>query len=113
MDDINEEKYERAKKLIKSEKEWYSHFFAYIFFCTMEQLFYAGIFDEGMFTSYIPLWVRFVTPILWGIALLLHWLYVFKGIRFNGFYKNWEQRKIKEYMEKEEEDYIDNRVLKE
>ncbi len=101
---MNEKKYERAKKQVENEKAWYTHLFAYIVFCTIEQLFYAGVFDDGMFTSYIPFWTRLITPTLWGIGLFLHWLYVFKGFRFNFFYKKWEARKIKEYMEEEEED---------
>jgi len=100
-----EEKYERARKQIKNEKEWYSHLFVYIVICTLEQLLYAGVFDGGKFSAYMPFLGHFVTPVLWGIGVFMHWLYVFKRIRFNRFYKNWERRKIKEYME--EEDYID------
>ncbi|WP_299768099.1 2TM domain-containing protein [uncultured Dokdonia sp.] len=108
MNHSDEEKYERVKKQIKNERSWYSHLLAYIVFCTVGQLFYAGVFDGGSFTSYIPFWTRLITPVLWGIALLLHWFYVFKGVRYNAFYKKWEQRKIQEYMESEEEDYINN-----
>lgn len=108
MEDIYEKKYERAKKQIDNEKGWYSHLFAYIVFCTIEQLFYAGIFDDGVYTSYIPFWARLITPILWGIGLFIHWLFVFKGLRFNAFYKKWEARKIKKYMEEEEEDFTKN-----
>lgn len=108
MKNIDDKKYERAKKQIDNEKGWYSHFFAFIVFCTVEQLFYAGVFDGGAFTAYIPFWARCITPVLWGIGVLFHWLYVFKGVRFNALYKKWEQRKIKEYMEEEEEDFMNN-----
>lgn len=107
MEDIDQKKFERAKKQVENEKAWYSHFFAYLFFCTVEQLFYGGVFDGGSFTDYIPWWARCITPILWGIALVLHWLYVFKGVRFNAFYKKWEARKIKKFMEEEEEGFAD------
>lgn len=108
MNHRDEEKYERVKKQIQNEKGWYSHLFAYIFFCAAEQLFYAGVFDGGKFTSYIPFWARLITPVLWGIGLLMHWLYVFKKVRYNSFYKKWEERKIQEYMESEEEDSVSN-----
>ena len=108
MEDIDQKKFERARKQVENEKGWYSHFFAYIIFSTVEQLFYAGVFDGGKFTDFIPWWVRCITPAFWGIAILLHWLYVFKGVRFNAFYKKWEARKIKKFMEEEEEDFVNN-----
>ncbi|MCW9037746.1 2TM domain-containing protein [Altibacter sp.] len=44
----------------------------------------------------------FTTPFFWGIGLTFHGLYVFQD-RFR-FFKNWEERKIREYMEKDEEE---------
>ncbi|MFC4632587.1 2TM domain-containing protein [Dokdonia ponticola] len=108
MEDTNEKKLERARKQVGREKAWYSHLFAYIVFCTVEQLFYAGIFDDKIFTSHVPFWVRIITPTVWGIGVFIHWLYVFKAVRFNSFYKNWEKRKIDEYMEKEEDEFMSN-----
>lgn len=105
MEERYDEKYERAKKSVESKKGWYSHLLAYIFFITLEQLFYAGVFDEGRFTAYIPFWARCITPTIWGIAIILHWLYVFKGVRYSIFNKNWENRKIKTFMEQEERDF--------
>ena len=40
------------------------------------------------------------TPLFWGIGLFFHWFGVF-GTKFLGFGKDWEERKIKELMEKE------------
>ena len=48
----------------------------------------------------------FTTPFFWGIGLLFHGLNVFKH-NFH-FFKDWEERKIKEFMEKEEEDQKSN-----
>lgn len=103
MKEMYEEKYERAKKQIKSEKEWYSHLFVYIVICTLEQMLYGGVFDGGEFFQYMPLWGHFVTPVLWGIGVLLHWLYVFKKVRYMEFYKKWEQRKIEKYMSEDDD----------
>ena len=45
----------------------------------------------------------FATPLFWGIGLLFHFLGVF-GPNFI-FGKNWEEKKIKEYMDKDKEEY--------
>jgi len=103
---IDQEKYERIKKQVENEKIWYSHLFIYITINILLQLFYAGIFDDGEFTHYIPWWVRFTTPFFWGLNVFVHWLYAFKKVRFTNFYKRWEERKIREYMEEEEKDFI-------
>ena len=107
MEHIDQEKLERAKKQVKNEKEWYTHLFIYLVINIILQFFYAGVFDGGSFTNYIPWWVRLTTPFFWGLNLFVHWLYAFKKVRFDiTFYKRWEARKIKEYMEEEEEDFI-------
>ena len=103
---IDQGKYERAKKQVENEKGWYTHLGVYIIINTLLQLFYAGVFDDGSITDHIPWWVRLTTPGFWGLSLIIHWFYVFKVIRLNTFYKNWEDRKIKQFMEEEEEDFI-------
>ncbi|MFT5892424.1 MAG: hypothetical protein ACI9Y7_002534 [Dokdonia sp.] len=108
MNTIDQEKYERAKKQVENEKGWYTHFFIYMIINIGVQLFYSGVFDGGRFTDYIPWWVRFTTPFFWGISLFVHWVYAFKKLRFGHFYKGWEERKIKKYMEEEEKDFMRN-----
>ncbi|WP_299207856.1 2TM domain-containing protein [uncultured Dokdonia sp.] len=105
MEHIDQEKLERAKQQVRIEKEWYTHLFIYLVMNIVLQLLYAGIFDGGKFTDYIPWWVRITTPFFWGLNLFIHWFYAFKKLRFDGFYKKWEARKIKEYMEEEEKDF--------
>jgi len=102
----NQDKYDRAKKQVEEEKGWYTHLFIYIVINSLLQLFYAGFFDDGTITGYMPWWVHLTTPFFWGIGLLGHWIKVFKRVRFKKFYKNWEDRKIKKYMEEEEEEFI-------
>ena len=104
--DTEHEKYERAKKQVENEKGWYSHLTVYIFVNIALQLFYAGFFDDGRITDHMPWWVRLATPTIWGLSLIVHWFYVFKAVRLTKFYKNWEDRKIKEFMEEEEEDFM-------
>jgi len=104
MEHSNQEKLERAKKQVENEKGWYTHLFVYLIVNICLQFFYFGLFDDGRITGYMPWWVHFTTPFFWGIGLFGHWLKTFKKIRSIQFYKNWEARKIKEYMEEEEED---------
>jgi hypothetical protein len=106
MNTIDQEKYERAKKQVEIEKGWYTHLFIYAIINILVQLFYSGVFDGGEFTNYIPWWVRYTTPFFWGLNVFAHWLYAFKNVRFDAFYKGWEERKIKEYMEEEEDEFI-------
>ena len=102
---VDQEKLQRAKKQIADEKGWYSHLFIYLVINTLLQLFYFGLFDDGSITGYMPWWVHFTTPFFWGIGLLGHWIKVFKKVRSLKFYKEWEARKIKQFMEEEEEDF--------
>ena len=101
-----QEKYERAKKQVENEKAWYSHLTVYIIVNITLQFFYAGFVDDGRITDHMPWWVRLTTPTIWGLSLIIHWFYVFKAVRLTKFYKNWEDRKIKEFMEEEEEEFI-------
>lgn len=104
---MDQSKYERAKKQVEYEKGWYTHLSIYLIINIGLQLFYSGVFDLGSFTQYVPWWVRLTTPGFWGISLLAHWIYVFKGVRFAQPFKKWEEKKIKEYLEKEEQEWED------
>jgi hypothetical protein len=53
--------------------------------------------DENMFE-----YGHFATPFFWGIGLAFHWFGVFgKNIVFS---KEWEDRKMKEFMDKDKFD---------
>lgn len=110
MENIDQEKLQRAKKQIADEKGWYTHLFIYLTINTCLQLFYFGLFDDGRITGHMPWWVHFTTPFFWGIGLFGHWFKVFKKVRSIKFYKDWEARKIKQFMEEEEEDFT--RIIK-
>jgi hypothetical protein len=99
-------KYERAKKQVELEKGWYTHLFIYLSINIVLQLFYSGIFDNGSITQHFPWWVRLTTPSFWGLSLLVHWIYVFKGARIKNPLKKWEEKKIQQFIEEEEEDFI-------
>ncbi len=89
MDDM---RYERAKKRVEELKGFYGHLTAYI----IVNVFLAII---NFFTTPGFWWFLFVT-FFWGIGLISHAasLFLKRGI----FSREWEERKIREYMEEEE-----------
>ena len=95
---VNQSKYERALNRVKNIKGWYNHLIIYLIINTLLQFFYSGFFDNGSFTSYMPYWVRFTTPFFWGVSLIVHGVYVYKGHLLKRIFKKWEERKIRELM---------------
>ncbi|WP_425075997.1 2TM domain-containing protein [Psychroserpens sp. S379A] len=88
-----EEAYLRAKKKVKSLIGFYWHLASYV----IVNLFIIILIvsNGGKFFSF----GTFATALFWGIGLFFHFLGVF-GADFL-FGKNWEERKIKKFMEKE------------
>ena len=89
-----EEAYLRAEKRLKELKGFYWHAFWYvvvnIFIITM-----VGVNQEDGFWHF----GTFSTAFFWGIGLAFHALSIYgKNLVFS---KDWEQRKIQEYMDKD------------
>lgn len=89
-----EDAFLRAQKRLKELKGFYWHAFWYVvvnifIFITIASNSNWNIWNFGTFS----------TPIFWGIGLGFHALSVFGRNLF--FSKSWEDRKIKEFMEKE------------
>ncbi|AXY09165.1 2TM domain-containing protein [Bacillus tropicus] len=85
-----DEKYLRAKKRVENLKAFYIHLTVYILVNLM--LFFINISSDSS-----KLW--FLYPLGgWGIGIVIHGLTTFP---FGIFGKEWEERKIKEYMEKD------------
>lgn len=88
---------ERARKKVQSIMGFYKHLAAYV----IVNLFLIAMkwfnLDPGeeFFT-----FGTFSTAFFWGIGLVFHGVGVFGTNIFLG--KNWEERKIQEYMEREE-----------
>jgi len=84
-----QEKYQEAKKRVEEIKGFYLHLIAFIVVNTV-------LLVINLITSPEYLW--FVWPIIgWGVGLLVHAITVFG----NMWGKSWEERKIKEIMEKD------------
>jgi uncharacterized integral membrane protein len=91
-----EEQYYNAAKRVKRIKGFYTHAMVYVVINIMFVIINIQNLDPG--ESYFQ-WHNFTTLFFWGIGLTAHAASVFVPELIFG--KNWEERKIKEYMEKE------------
>lgn len=83
--------YERAKKRVESIKAFYIHLIVYVL-VNAGLIVYNAIISPGS-------WWFYWTTIGWGIGLVVHAVsvFVFEGV----FGSQWEEKKIKQYMDKE------------
>jgi len=86
-----EESYKRAKKRVGELRGFYEHLIAYVVVNIM-------LVIINLVTSPDTLWFYGVT-VFWGIGVIWHAISVFGKRGKLG--KNWEDKKIKEIMEKE------------
>ena len=88
--------YDKAIKRVKKIKGFYRHLIVYIVINIMLIIINIQNLDKG--ESYFQ-FKNFMTAFFWGIGLVAHGLSVFgPQILFS---KQWEERKIKEFMEKD------------
>ena len=87
-------KYQRAKKRVEALRWFYAHLGVYVLVSLF--LFLLNIVTEpDVLWFYWPL-------LLWGIVIVGHAFYVFSFDRLFG--ADWEEKKIREIMEKEKKD---------
>ena len=96
MNTQDEIKYQEALKRVKKIKGFYTHAIVYVFVNIMIVFLNVKNSDPG--ETYFQ-FKNFMTAFFWGIGLLAHGLSVFVPNWIMG--QNWEERKIKEFMEKE------------
>ncbi|MEZ4837860.1 2TM domain-containing protein [Flavobacterium sp.] len=85
------ENYLKASKKVKEIKGFYIHLLCYVLVISF--LVFINL-------KYSPIHLWFIYPLAgWGIGLIGHAIGVFGTDML--FSKNWEQRKIKEFMEEE------------
>ena len=106
-----EDNYIKAKKKVKAIRDFYSHLMVYI----VNNIFISGIIIYGLsydedydFMQAIGHFGVYSTWLFWGIGLFFHWLSVFGFKNILG--RNWEEKKIKELMDKDQQ--RDNRLTK-
>lgn len=84
-----EQRYIKAKKRVKDIKGFYVHLFIYLL--TMPVII-------GVNLVFVPSFHWFWFSVFgWGVGLFFHWLGVF-GFNKIGLGKDWEERKIREFM---------------
>jgi hypothetical protein len=82
-------RYQEAKRRVEEIKGFYLHLVSYLFVN-------AALVVINLLTSPEYLW--FIWPLVgWGVGLIVHAFSVFGGL----WGKSWEERKIKEIMEKD------------
>ncbi|GHC53263.1 2TM domain-containing protein [Ulvibacter litoralis] len=91
----NDNKYYKAKKQVREIKKFYTTLMMYLIFISGLAMlnYYTNEFRYPWF-----LWAAFG----WGIGLFFQGV---KAFQWNPFYgKDWEERKIKEFMDKDSDD---------
>lgn len=88
--------YKAAQKRVKDIKGFYVHLVVYLFINVA--IFIVTTKDEGFVEGLTDI-SNYSTIFFWGIGLVAHWASVF-GPNFI-FGKKWEERKIRELMERD------------
>lgn len=88
--------YRMAKKKVKEIKGFYIHLMVYLL--VNSAILIMTTRDEGLWEGLQDL-SNYVTALFWGIGLVAHGAGVFGPNLFFG--KAWEEKKIREFMEKE------------
>ena len=98
MEIINKDQiqYEEAVKKVKKLKGFYTHALVYVVINIMVII--ANVQNDEPGESFFQ-FKTFITAFFWGIGLLAHGMATFVPYFILG--KDWEERKIKELMEKE------------
>jgi hypothetical protein len=82
-------RYQEAKQRVEEMKGFYIHLVSYL-------LVNAALAVTNLLTSPEYLW--FIWPLMgWGVGLIIHGISTFGGL----WGKSWEERKIREIMEKD------------
>jgi len=105
METSTTDKKERAKKRVAELKGFYIHLTVYIIInlCITVLIIGTSMADGVKFIDAFWNFGTFSTPIFWGIGLFFHGMKVFS---FNPFFgKDWEERQIQKYIEKDQRDF--------
>ena len=100
------QKYERATKRVKELKGFYNHIKIFVIVNALLYGVRSGFFHQFLAPDF-PIrpeyfeWVH-TNLLIWGAILLVHALITYRN-KFS-FYRRWEARQIKKYMEKEEQE---------
>lgn len=93
---IHEYNYKTAQKKVKAIKGFYTHLTVFIFINVA--ILIVNTQDAGLIQGLSDI-SNYSTMFFWGIGLVAHWASVFGSNLIFG--KKWEEKKIKELMEKD------------
>ena len=98
-------RYLQAKKRVEKIKGFYIHFGVYLAVnILLSSIIVYGSHNEGdTFGEIFSSFGVYSTWTFWGIGVFFHWLGVFGFASFFG--KNWEEKKLKEIMNKEKQNH--------
>ena len=96
MENLQDDKFKRAKKRVDEIKGFYIHSTVY----TVVNIFI--LINIALRTDSFWFWGHFVTPVFWGVGLLFHGLHTFKYNPFFG--RGWEERQIRKFMEEDKKE---------
>ena len=109
IDKMQNDKYLKAKKRVKQIRGFYTHLLVYLLVNTSitiaKMLLIYHVADFKAFVGMLSHMDIYLSWVLSGIGLLVHGLIVFV---FKSF-KNWEEKKIKEYMDNGNDGFSRNR----
>ncbi|NDV43878.1 2TM domain-containing protein [Flagellimonas sediminis] len=96
MENLENDKYTRAKKRVEELKGFYVHLSIYVVINTFVLV---NIYVQ---TDNFWQWPHFLTLFGWGLGLAFHAAKVFGANPLLG--KDWEERQIQKYIDKDKED---------
>jgi len=96
----HKERYQIAARRVKKIKGFYTHALIYVIINLVFVYINFQNLEEG--ESYFQ-WRNFITFSFWGIGLLAHGASVFLPNIIFG--RNWEEKKIKEFMDKDDQQW--------
>ncbi|MEN2401554.1 2TM domain-containing protein [Flavobacterium sp. MC2016-06] len=99
----NDERYNIAYRKVKRIKGFYTHLRVYVIINVIiiaSNMNHYDIFKQGILENPLFDWRTYSTAMFWGIGLMAHALSVFGRDLF--FSNDWEEKKIQQYMKKEE-----------
>ena len=101
-DYFEEDLFIKAEKKVKEIKGFYIHFFIYLIVTLIWMVILIASNEVPSYAQY-GFWGMvygfYATVLFWGIGIFFHWLGVF--VKHLSFSKGWEDRKIKEFLDKD------------
>jgi hypothetical protein len=93
---VSDEEYHMAYKRVKRIKGFYVHLMVYVL--VNIAIIFNHYFEQENYNALLH-WQTYITAFFWGIGLVAHGFSVFASELFFG--DNWEEKKIREFMNKE------------